>query len=139
MYQCRKDKLERTQFQTFMILLLFSFETMKISILLTGIKIDVTVLNFFKILQLKLLYDKVNLKCHSHLGARMTNDGFIWPMEIWQKWKIQSIICQPGPKVWMTFFETPWLHHNMTLLFDGHQMSSQGVSVFFRFILSEWL
>ena len=24
-------------------------------------------------------------------------------MEIWQKQKIGSIICQPGPKVWMTF------------------------------------
>ena len=25
------------------------------------------------------------------------------PMEIWEKRKIEFIICQPGPKVWMTF------------------------------------
>ena len=28
----------------------------------------------------------------------------LFVLEIWQKRKIQSIICQPGPKVWMTFF-----------------------------------
>ena len=38
-------------------------------------------------------------KCHPHLGARLANG---------------SIICQPGPKVWMTFFAKilcigPWL------------------------------
>ena len=32
------------------------------------------------------------------------NFFFKFPMEIWEKWKIESVISQPGPKVWMTFF-----------------------------------
>ena len=47
-------------------------------------------------------------------------------MEIWQKLEIGSIICQPGPKVCMTFYKGPPFEF-LVLLGDPYKMSNINV------------
>ena len=54
-------------------------------------------------------------------------------MEIWEKRKIESIICQPGPKVWMTFNECYEFWFPRFVFSNQHQSKINEMTGFWNF------